>query len=242
MKKCLLVAICMIALAGTSIASAENAGIGFEWNIGPNFPLVPYFSSVTGFNNAFVLSWPVGDMTVGIFGETARTRASRNYTVTDEQVSGATVDTHKYTIIRTGSMTNSGLSLTTFLPGMDFLRLGIEIGTSSLATTDIKEWDNGVDDGGNGSWGDISNSTTIMSPLAGLTARWSLLNSKAKGIWTEIAVTANVRFVPVPDTYPLGTMEAHVPNDSVAPAQTSGFEPMTNFNHANVMLGATIGF
>lgn len=257
MKKCLMVTLCMIALAGTSIASAENAGIGFEWNIGPQFPLVPYFTSVVGFNNNFVLSWPVGDMTVGIFGETVRTRGIRSYSVTDEQIGFPAgpfgpAETTKYTIISNGSMTNSGMSLSTFLPGLDFLRLGIEIGTCTIASSHVG-WENGTlkdpsvpadaTDIAN-AWGSVGDINT-MSPLAGLMMRWSLLSSKAKGIWTDIAVSANVRFVPIPDSYPLGTMEKHVANETGTPApapQSAGFDAMTSFNHANVYIGATIGF
>lgn len=239
MKKCLIVTICMIALAGTSIASAENAGIGFEWSVGPQYPLVPYYSSVVGFSNNFVLSWPVGDVTLGVFGENVRVRASRSYTILDQGVTPNT--TTKYTVINSGSMTNAGISLTTLCPSLDFLRFGIELGSSTISTSNVY-WANGTV-GLPAQWGTAPAAGVVatgMVPLAGLMTRWSLMNSKAKGIWTEVSLQANLRFVPMPDTYPMGTKEAIV--QTGAPANAQGFEPMTNFNHLNLVLGVTIGF
>jgi hypothetical protein len=144
-------------------------------------------------------------------------------------------------------MTNAGISLSTFVPGLDFLRFGIELGTCTVSTSNIY-WANGGF-GTNTNWGTapapvaLTNQSlpvTSMNPLAGLMARWSLLSSKAKGIWTDVSLQGNLRFVPIPDSYPFGTQEAVV--QTTAPANTASFEPMTNLNHLNLTLGVTIGF
>ncbi len=224
MKKALVLAVCIFALAGSQMVSADNAGLGFMWNVGPTIPLTSNFT-MQGFSNRFDLGWQIGDtMTIGVFNEAGSLRAQMSYT-----------NTINYQETYNGTINMTGLDINSTIPGLDMLSAGIEMGVARAQDTSDVFTRNGAAGAFATDFGTPA-SLTGSYPVIGLRGKWAMLSAKSKGLWSEVDLAAAVRFIPVPDCNVLGYQETN------AAGGASSISAVNNLNSVDVSLGVTIGF
>lgn len=227
-----ILGLAILMFAGAQVAQAENAGLGFEYGTGMTIP----FTSGVGGNgliNSFVVSWSVNDnLVVGVFRDDVRIKAKREYKNENTLVT--------YKLSASGMESCSGIRIAAIIPGLEMMQFGIELGSAEINTAPavLTSTDEASYPAAGAFGATAPEQLSGLNPLAGLSAKWSIINSKAKGIWTEIALTGNIRMIPVNDTKLMGDTEV---NSSKLVNERS-IDVVSSMNSANLLLGITIGF
>src|SRR6185503_109329 len=121
----MLVAAGLFAVAGVA-QSADRAGVGLEWGMGPRISFGTYSMN---FTNGTSLSWNIGgDFTVGVAASSGQYSASGSYTN-----NASPAITHK--IHQTGGLQEASVQVLHSIPGLSFLTLGLELGTVSYGAS-----------------------------------------------------------------------------------------------------------
>lgn len=232
----LLAAAMIFALAGTRVAqAADRAGVGLEWSYNPTVSLGGFDLDLSG--QEFALAWKVSDtFTVGVFSGSGNYAVSHDYT-DDVTTPGTNFDRH---IGVTGTTSNSGIRLTTALPMLTFLSVGLEAGALTVSAVNAPDYVNSngstsadTNFGPAGVAGSYGGATYGM---VGLTGRITLLKGEVKTVGTEVAVGASLRFVPIQDNYTfLGQQEV---TTSKPVASKDKIDPISSFN--SLTLAATV--
>src|SRR5512138_791228 len=108
-KMVLLAAALAVAVSAPAV-SADKAGIGLNWAIGPMINLGPFDME---FGNGFTLGWKVTDrFTVGVFREDAMLRGEQSY---KQNTAVAPAVNIEHILVAEGNTTAQGLSFMTNL-------------------------------------------------------------------------------------------------------------------------------
>lgn len=237
-KMVLLAAALAVAVSAPAV-SADRAGIGLNWAIGPMVQLGPFDME---FGNGFTLGWKVTErFTVGVFREDAMVRGEHTYTTNNVTPN---ID---HTMVAEGNTLAQGLSFLTNLldlPIVGSLAVGLEVGTQEVNITRYTFSDS---DGGATSDGtDFGLAAVpvvpinIVAPIMGVAAKLRVLEFETKTVTTCIDVNANLRFVPINENSILGTQETDV---TLAAGETmTKIDPVSNFNTLSLTAGVGIWF
>lgn len=240
-KMVLLAAALAVAVSAPAV-SADRAGIGLNWAIGPMVQLGPFDMK---FSNGFTLGWNVTDrFSVGVFREDAQVRGEYSYT---NNPAAPTVPV-KHTVVVEGTTNAQGLRFMAnllALPIVGELSAGIEVGTQVInAATFTYTNDDGTMDVDGVNFGtapaaDVDGLVDTV-PLMGVAGNLRVLEFETKTVTTAVDVNASFRFIPVNDTYTFGTQET----DYIPPAGTTfkKIDPVSNFNTLSLTVGVGIWF
>jgi len=228
----LAAALVLAVVAPVSAPAADRAGVGLEWGMGPNL-LTGNFSMQ--FDNAFALAWKVSDsFTVAVFNENAMWRGENSYSSDAAVTPGGA--THKYTLVREGDLTVSGIRILHTLPVLDFLSAGIEFGRINFTTVggplNIKR-DDGVAAVGT-EFGTVVGMPASAN-LLGLTAKMSLFKAETKTVTTDINLSGSFRVIRYNDASVFGTQKALL----TAP---KAIDSVSGYSNVTALLGIGLWF
>jgi hypothetical protein len=230
----LLAAAMIFAMAGGRVAqAADRAGIGLEWAYNPTISLSGFDMDLSG--QEFALAWKVSDtFTVAVFN------GSGNYAIAHEYNDDVTVPAtpFKRRVGVTGSTRSSGIRLTTSLPMLTFLAVGLEAGAVTVSAVNAPDFTN--------SDGTVSTAANFGAGagtypgaqygMVGLTGKVTLLKGEVKTVGTEVAVGASLRFVPINADYRFtGSQET---TTSKPVGSKTKIDPIESFN--SLTLAATV--
>lgn len=246
MTKKYFVLICLLSLALIQVASADNVGLGFEYNTGYKMPSGNGFNP-WGLSNGFTLSWMVGDnLVVGVFGQSTAVRGSMSYSDDADKQTPVVGSPIIYTINNSAMLTESGLRLLYTPVFMDSLEAGMELGAATFSSGGITYSRSDGTLGGAADWnngGQAPQMLTGTTPLIGLNLKWTLLNAKSKGIWTAWAIGFDYHVIPIAETAVFGSSQSHAAWGNTAGANPGlGISTISNFNNADLTTSITLGF
>lgn len=243
-KMVLLAAALAVAVSAPAV-SADKAGIGLNWAIGPQVMFGPFDMQ---FSNGFTLGWNVTDrFTVGVFRDEAMVRGEKSYTC-DNTVTGHIADA-EHTMVVEGTSLAQGLSFLTNLlelPLVGRLAVGLEIGTQQFdipaAGYSFSDSDSsGSTDGADFGLPVAPVAVSITAPIMGVAAKLRVLEFETKTVTTCIDVNLAMRWIPIKDDYMLGMVEADVVAP-VPPATLDKIDPVGSLNTVTLMAGVGLWF
>lgn len=223
----LLVAGC--AVAGGRSFAADRAGIGLEWGFGPSLILGGGFSMLM--DEQAALNWEVSsDFSVSVFSGNGIWRGSKEY-----QNNATPAIKHKITV--EGSDDLMGIAIVHSMPGISFLKIGIELGMMNLDESNVLYTNSDGSAGALADFGGVRDSINQTASLEGIMAKVTLLKGESKGTYADVSVMGSLRFVQLPTTRLYGTQES----DSTA-SPLKAIDPIASYNNLSIKLMASLGF
>ena len=218
----MLVAAGLFAVAGVA-QSADRAGVGLEWGIGPR---ISFGTFNMNFTNGTALSWNVGgDFTIGVAASSGRYRAEHSYT--NNTVTPNITDK----LAANGSVSEASIHLLHSIPGLSFLNAGLALGTVTYGAAAYAPTHS---DGSAGALGDFGAPAFAGTTAAevGLLAQVNLLKAESKLVTSVVSVNAGLNFVTFNDVALLGTQEVN---------STSNPKKAIDLVNGNTNLALTVG-
>jgi hypothetical protein len=232
--KRVLLSTALLAVFAGGVKSADRAGIGLEWAVGPTVSLSGFDMQM---DQTFSVNWAATEaVTLGVFGQTGAFRGEESYSNDTGSVpfdEGIQVN---------GGYTLSGVRISYQLPMLTFLRVGFDLGVAHFTETQV-DYHNG--DGSVGSvanWesaGGARDSFDVAGAVEGFHGKVKILSAGTGALNAELGVNAGLRFIQFADTYVFGNQEV----TTTKPAgEKDGIDPITSYNHLSVQVALNLGF
>jgi len=228
----LAAAFALVAVAPVSTMAADRAGVGLEWGMGPNI-LTGNFNME--FENSFALAWKVSEsFTVAVFNGNALWRGETGYT--SDAAADPTLAAQKYTLLRDGDLTLSGIRILHSVPGLDFLTAGIEFGrvnfNTNVPANIVKRGDGGAVT--NTEFGAVA-LMPASAELLGVTAKMSIFKAETKTVTTDINVSGSFRIIRFADANVFGDQKALL-------TTPKAIDAITGYSNVTALLGIGLWF
>lgn len=232
--KRVLLSTALLALFAGGVKSADRAGIGLEWAVGPTVSLSGFDMQM---DQTFSVNWAATDtVLLGVFGQTGAFRGEASY-------SNDTVPTPFDEGIQVnGGYTLSGIRISYALPMLSFLRVGFDLGVAQFTETQVDYHNSDGSEGTAADWESFAggrDTFDVPGSVEGFHGKVKLLSASNGALTAELGVNVAVRFIQFADTFVYGNQEV----TTTKPAgEKAGIDPISSYNHLSVQVAMNLGF